>query len=110
MIRENAFIPELPLWEIENLGAEGNQKPEVTAWTGNTKLLSHFPIWKDCATVNIHMGDAKRSCVRSENDNYRPLQTSEYLNGLQQFYCAHGRNNQTVNVGDIVHIQDLYCD
>ena len=31
---------------------------------------------------------------------------SEYLTGVREFHRAHGRNNQTVNVGDVVQIQD----
>ena len=93
------------IWEIENVRAEGKQKPEVTARTGNSESMSHLPLRKDLAAVNIHVGEAERSRERSENDNYRSLNMSEY-SGLQEFHRAHGRNNQTVNVDDVVHIQD----
>ena len=63
---------------------------------------------EDRAAVNINAGEANRSFARKMTilDHFKQRWMSEYLTGLREFHRAHGRNNQTVNVGDVVQIQD----
>ena len=75
---------------LSHKGEEGNQKPEATARTGNPDSLSHLPLRKVRAAINNHEGEAKRSRVRSKNDNYRTLQTSEYWTDFREYHYTHG--------------------